>query len=185
MQFLQARLLATSFALLLTACGGGSVGVGIGGDVGDDDVDEFFHYPPRSSGRAGAVTISRATPEVRLDGVYSARDVQLSEVLRFRAGSDYPETCRFRFSNLQQESGQVSGIFGEVRYLPNSTVVRDVFLNVANQDFRQDGSAVTIDNATNQVVFNGLPFASLERTGQTFVMTGRIPIRTDLREVGC
>jgi hypothetical protein len=60
-----------------------------------------------------------------------------------------------------------------------------VFLNVANQDFRQDGSAVTIDNATNEVVFNGLPFASLERTGQTFVMTGRIPIRTDFREVGC
>lgn len=177
-------LVVSLLAATLSACGGGDVGVGVG--VGDDGgFDDFHDYPPRSSNRAGSVTISRATPEVRLNGVYSARDVQLSEVLRFRATAGSPETCRFRFSNLQQESGQVSGIFGEVRYLPNSTVVREVYLNVANQDFRQDGSAVSIDNTGNQVVFNGLPFASLERTGQTFVLTGTVPIRTDFREVGC
>jgi hypothetical protein len=169
-------------AAALAGCGGGaSIGLGFG----DDDGDPFFYRGQRTSNRSGAVTISQAAPDPRLNGLFSASDVQLSDVLRFRADGTLPQTCRFRFSNLQQTSGQVSGIFGEVRYLPDSTVVSEVLLNVASQEFRQDGSAARVDRAGNQVVFEGLRFVSTERTGQVFVLTGTIPIRTDFRDPGC
>jgi hypothetical protein len=163
----------------LAGCGGG-VSIGLG-----EDDEDFFFFRPRTSGRAGSVTVSRAAPDPRLDGVFSARDVLLSEPARFRAVGDYPETCRFRFDNLQQESGQVAGMAGEIRYLPDSTTVRDVVLSVAGQEFRHEGSGAAVDRAANQVVFDGQAFTSTQRTGQTFVLAGAIPIRTDFRDAGC
>lgn len=165
----------------LAGCGGG-VSIGLG--FGDDDED-FFFFRPRTSGRSGSVTVSRAAPDPRLDGVFSARDVLLSEAARFRAFDGYPQTCRFRFDNLQQESGQVAGMSGEIRYLPDSTEVRDVFLSVAGQQFRQEGSGAAVDRAASQVVFDGQAFVSTQRTGQAFVLAGAIPIRSDFRDAGC
>ncbi|HEX2546218.1 MAG TPA: hypothetical protein VHL79_15165 [Ramlibacter sp.] len=178
------RLGMVVLAAVLAGCGGG-VDVGVGVGIGDEP-DDFRFFPARSSGRAGSVTVLQAQPNNLINGVFSSRDVLLSEVLRFRATSTTPETCRFVFGNLPSESGQVAGMTGEVRYLPNSTVVHDVLLNLNGQQFRQDGSAVRVDRVNSQVVFEGLPFLStVNGVAYALVLRGTLPIRTDLRDPGC
>lgn len=126
---------ALLLASVLAGCGGGaSLDVG---DSGDDSADDFAFHPPRSSGRAAALTISGAGPDTRMNGLFSSEDVRLSDVLGFFATADDPRTCRFQFSGLGHSMSLVGGISGEVRYLPDTSTVRHVLLVVSNQQFRQ------------------------------------------------
>ena len=65
-----------ALAALLSACGGGSVGVSFG-DFDDDD--PFAFHPPRSSGLPASVTVSAAT-DPAFNGNYASSNIWLSPV---------------------------------------------------------------------------------------------------------
>lgn len=179
---LQQRVSVLACVALLAACGGGSVSIRIGDDD-DEHLDEFAFHPLRSSSKPARVTV--ASTDARFHGAYFSNDLRLTDVLRFfRTGSD-PETCRYRFAGLQQESGQ-HVMDGEIRYLPDSNQVRRTVVVINTIEFRLDPTAgVTVDRTNRQVVYNGATLASTQGLGTTVTLTGAIPMRTQTFPEGC
>ena len=179
---LQYRISALACAVLLSACGGGaSVGIALGDD--DADIDDFAHHPLRASSRAARVTVT--STDARFDGTYASNDVRGTDVLRFfRTGSD-PETCRFRFAGLAQESSE-HVMDGEIRYLPGSNDVRTTIVWINNIEFRLNGTAgATVDRANRQVAYDRATLANTQGLGSTVTLTGAIPMRAQTFPEGC
>lgn len=163
---------------LLAGCGGG-VSLSFIDDGGDDFFDGAFR-----SGRPGFATVTAATETV-LNGTYRSDDTRLTHVFRFRARGDAPETCRFQFDGLRNpDTGAF--MFGEIQYLPDTNNLRASFFVVEGREFRVDGNnGVTLDRASNSIVYNGAVLASTQGTGQTITLSGSIPMRNESKPSGC
>lgn len=174
------RLLACSVAsaMLLSACGGGSIFIG---DFDDDD--DLFFEAPLNSGRSATMTVSGAT-ESQLNGSYSSSDARVSSVLRF---SGSPETCRFLFAGLLQQGVAASRIMdGEIRYVAGTNELATSFIMIDAREFRADGPAgATVDRGSNRVTYGSVVFRSTQNTSQTITVTGSIPLRDESRPSGC
>jgi hypothetical protein len=120
-----------------------------------------------------------------LNGTYSSDDARLTNVFRFRARGSTPETCRFQFEGLRQPD---TGAFmnGEIQYLPDTDKLRASFVVIAGREFRVDGNnGVTLDRATNSIVYKGAVLTSTQGTGQAITLTGSIPMRNERKPTGC
>ncbi|MBE7366452.1 hypothetical protein [Ramlibacter pallidus] len=171
-------ILCLALAAVLSACGGGSVGVSVG-DFDEDD--PFAFHPPRSSGLPAAVTVSAAT-DPAFNGTYASANVWLSPVFRF--GGD-PQTCRFRFAGLPQ-AGDQRVLEGEIRYLPGTAQLHRVQVVINGFDFRLAGTAgASVDRAGHLVTFDGAVLTGVEGTMGTLTLTGTIPLRAADKPVGC
>lgn len=159
----------------LAGCGGG-----VSFFFGDDDWWEPG-WDAGFSGRAASLAVD-ATEEA-LDGTWSTRDTELTQVLRFAATGSEPQTCRFQFYGLRQE-GQDRSLDGEVRYLPDSFVRRTVFIGIGQREYRLDGGNWWVDRANERVVFDGALLRSLDGAGETLSLTGDVPLPR-WRETGC
>jgi len=172
-------LVAVLAAGLLSACGGG-VSISLSNDdFGDASFDGAFR-----SGRPAFATVTAAS-DARLDGSYSSDDARLTEVFRFGVRGSTPETCRFQFEGLRQaETGAFMS--GEIQYLPDTDNLRASFIVIEGREFRVDGnSGVTLDRASNSVVYAGAVLTSTQGTGQAITLAGSIPMRNDARPAGC
>ena len=164
------KLSTRSFALLavaaaLSACGGGD----------DDD--------PFPSALNAQVVISSGT-EVALNGTYSSTTIALNEVEKFNPIGGDPETCRFRFSGLQQ-TGSSRLMDGDIRYIPGTNELRTTFISINGTEFRLQGTAqAAVDKVNNEIDFTGATLTSTQGTGATVVLTGSIPMRGN-RPEGC
>lgn len=153
-------------AAALTACGGG----------GDND-------DPSPTPINASVTLASAT-EPALNGVYSSTTIALNEVNKFNPIGGEPETCRFRFSGLQQ-AGSTRLMDGDIRYIPGTNESRVTFISINGTEFRLQGTAGTfVDKLNNEVDYNGAVLTSTQGTGATVTLTGSIPMRGD-RPEGC
>lgn len=181
MKSLVRPFLSTALAAgLLTACGGG-VSIGIFDD-GHDDI--FFDDGAFLSGRAGSMTVQAAT-DARVVGTYSRDNVRLTHVFRFSARRDTPETCRFQFEDLLEPAKRLA-MSGEIQYLPGTDTVHASFLVVDFREYRVAGStAVTLDRASNAIVFTQAVLVSTAGTGQQITVSGTVPMRNEPRPVGC
>ena len=161
-------LLVLGTAGLLAACGGS--------DSGD----------PAPTPRGASVVVSGAT-DTSLNGTYSATTVSLNDVEKFNPIGGEPETCRFRFSGLQQV-GSTRLMDGDIRYIPGTTETRTTFVSINGNEFRLQGTTgAVVDKGSNEIDYNGAVLTStLDVVGAkpTIVLTGSIPMRTG-RPEGC
>jgi hypothetical protein len=162
---------AVAFSVLLAACGGGDEGI---------IVEE---HDPSPSGMAASVTASAAT-DATLNGIYASSNINLNNVTKVNPIGGEPETCRFRFSGLQQ-AGSNRLMDGDVRYLPGTNALRTTVISIATIEFRLLGTTgATVDKANNQVTFAGAIFTSTTGSGATITLTGSIPMLPN-RPEGC
>lgn len=167
-------LAAGLLVLLLSACGGGI-------SIGDID-GPFDPTVPRSSGRAGSVTVSGAS-SLGLDGTYSSSDVFLSSVLRF---SGTPDTCGFLFTGLLQQGPTDRELHGEIHYVVGTDTLDVSFFVVHGVEFRADGSAgAAVDRANNRITYVNAPFRSTRAPVQDITVSGSIPMRHAPKPIGC
>jgi hypothetical protein len=181
MKSLVRALLPTVFAAgLLSACGGGlSVGI-----FDDDDDDLFIDDRAFLSGRPASMTVQAAT-DPRVVGTYARDNVRLTQVFRFSARGATPETCRFQFEDLLEPTTRLT-MSGEIQYLPGTDTVHASFLVVDFREYRVAGSgAVNLDRANNAIQFNQAVLTATAGTGQQITVTGTVPMRNDLKPVGC
>lgn len=165
---------------LLSGCGGG-VSVGF---FDDDDDDVFIDDRAFPSGRPASMTVQAAT-DPQVVGTYARDNVRLTSVFRFSARGGTPETCRFQFEDLLEPTTRLS-MSGEIQYLPGTDTVHASFLVVDFREYRVVGSgAVTLDRAANSIAFNQAVLAATVGTGQQITVTGTIPMRNELKPVGC
>jgi hypothetical protein len=163
---------------LLSACGGG-VSLSFVDDGGDDFFDGAFR-----SGRPGFATVTAATESI-LNGTYRSDDTRLTHVFRFRPRGDAPETCRFQFEGLRQPATGAF-LFGEIQYLPDTDNLRASFFVIEGREFRVDGNrGVTLDRASNSIVYDGAVLTSTQGTGQAITVSGSIPMRNEAKPAGC
>ena len=163
----------------LSACGGGlSIG------FFDDDRGDVFFDGAFRSGRPAFATVTAASEPV-LNGNYTSDDTRLTHVFRFGPRGDAPETCRFQFEGLRQpDTGAF--MFGEIQYLPGTDTLRASFIVIEGREFRVDGNAgVTLDRASNSIVYTGAVLASTQGTGQSITLAGSIPMRNEAKPSGC
>lgn len=159
---MQARILsATALAvsvLALAGCGGG-------GDNGD----------PAPTTLSAGITVSSAT-DASLNGGYASNNVSLNEVEKVNPIGGEPETCRFRFSGLQQ-AGTGRLMDGDIRYIPGTTETRASFISIAGIEFRLQGTNnAMVDKPNNRIVYSGAQFLSTQGTGGVIIVTGSIPM---------
>lgn len=162
-------LIALASAGLLAACGGGDGD----GDSGD----------PSPTARGASVVVS-AAGDTALNGTYSSSTVSLNEVEKFNPVGGEPETCRFRFSGLQQ-TGSTRLMDGDIRYIPGTTETRVTFVSINGVEFRLQGTTgAVVDKGASEIDYNGAVLTSTQGSGQTITLTGSIPMRTG-RPEGC
>ena len=165
---------------LLSACGGG-VSIGF---FDDDDDDGFFDDRAIPSGRPASMAVQAAT-DTRLVGTYTSDDTRLTQVFRFSARGATPETCRFQFEGLQETTARLP-MGGEIQYLPDTDTVHASFLVVDFREYRVAGSsAVTLDRATNAIVFNQAVLTATRDAGREITVTGTIPMLNLAKPAGC
>ena len=153
-----AAVLALAAAALLAACGGG----------GDDD-------DPFPTTRNGAVTVTSAT-DSQFNGVYASNTVSLNEVVKFNPIGGDPETCRFRFSGLQQ-AGANRLMDGDIRYIPGNNEVRTTFVSINGVEYRLQGTpGASVDRANDEIDYTGAVLTSTAGSGATITLTGSIPM---------
>ncbi len=158
-------LMILASAGLLTACGGG----------GDDD--------PAPTPRGASVVVSSAG-DATLNGTYSSNAISLNDVEKVNPIGGDPETCRFRFSGLQQ-TGTSRLMDGDIRYIPGNNELRVTFVSINGVEFRLQGTTgAVVDRGSNEIDYNGAVLTSTQGTGQTITLTGSIPMRTG-RPEGC
>jgi len=149
---------ALAIAGLLSACG----------DGGDDD-------DPAPTAINASVGVS-AAGDAALNGTYSSNTIALSEVDKVNPIGGDPETCRFRFSGLQQ-AGTSRLMDGDIRYIPGTNELRTTFVSIAGTEFRLQGTAnAAVDHTNNEVDYTGATLVSTQGTGQTITLTGSIPM---------
>lgn len=169
MRFTSPSIATLSLVALLSACGGG------GGD---------FKNEPHPSGRSGALTVSAAGNAV-LNGLYTASDVQLNDIVKFNPIGGDPETCRTHFSGLVQTPGGRM-MDGDIRYLPGTNLLRATFVSIDTIEFKMDNSTgAAVDRSNNVVTFTGAVLNSTQGSGQTITLTGSVPIRAENKPEGC
>jgi hypothetical protein len=165
------KLCVRGFALLsvvslLAACGG------------DDNNNDLA-----PTARNASVTIASAT-DAQLNGVYSSNTVSLNEVTKVNPIGGDPETCRFRFSGLQQ-AGSSRLMDGDIRYIPGTNELRVTFISIAGVEFRLQGTDnAAVDKPNNEIDYTGATLVSTQGTGATVTLTGSIPMRSP-RPEGC
>lgn len=164
-------VLTLSLVALLAGCGGSDEGIIV------DDRD------PTASGLSASLTVTSAS-NVALNGLYSTDNVFLNNVTKVNPIGGDPETCRFRFSNLQQQ-GSTRSLKGDVRYIPGTDDLRTTFIDIDTIGFVLEGTTgARVDRANNRVVFAGAVLTSTQGTGQTITLNGAVPMRGD-RPEGC
>ncbi|MDB5897509.1 MAG: hypothetical protein JWP41_1111 [Ramlibacter sp.] len=166
-------LIALSTLALLSACGGGN-------DGGD------FQNDPRSSGQSGSVAVVASAPDAVLNGTYGSTDVALNDVVKVNPIGGEPETCRTRFSGLQQTGG-TRKMDGDIRYIPGTNLVRTTFVSIDTVEFRLQGEspAQTIDRAANRVTYTNAVLTSTNGNGRTITLNGTVPVRAANKPEGC
>jgi hypothetical protein len=162
-----ARTLALiAVAAALSACGG------------SDDNDD-----PTPTAANASVLISAATDAV-LNGTYSSNTVALNNVSKFNPIGGDPETCRFRFSGLQQQ-GSSRLMDGDIRYIPGTNELRTTFISMNGVEFRLSGTAqAAVDKINNEIDFTGATLTSTQNATGTVMLTGSIPMKGG-RPEGC
>src|SRR6478609_2428399 len=156
MKKISLSLLVLGTAGLLAACGGS--------DSGD----------PGPTPRSASVVVTAAT-DAALNGTYSASTVSLNDVEKFNPVGGEPETCRFRFSGLQQ-AGSTRLMDGDIRYIPGTTETRTTFVSINGVEFRLQGTTgAFVDKPNNEIDYTGAVLTStLDVVGPkaTIVLTG-------------
>jgi hypothetical protein len=156
-RFFPATALALS-VLALAACGGG-----------DDDNE------PAPTALSAGMTVSSASDAV-LNGGYSSTNVSLNEVEKVNPIGGEPETCRFRFSGLQQ-AGTTRLMDGDIRYIPGTSDLRATFVSINGVEFRLQGTNnAAVDRVNGRVVYNGAQMTSTQGSGGVIIVTGTIPM---------
>lgn len=164
-------LLAVSFTAFLAACGGGDEGAFV------------ENKDPTASGLSATMTVSAAV-DTPLNGVYSTNNVALNNVTKVNPIGGDPETCRFRFSGLQQQ-GSTRLMDGDIRYIPGTNQLRTTFVSIDTIEYRLEGTTgASVDRANNRVVYTGAVLTSTQSTGRTITLSGSVPMRGD-RPEGC
>ncbi|TWO70560.1 hypothetical protein FN976_13420 [Caenimonas sedimenti] len=164
------KFAARSFALVavaaaLSACGGG------------DDNEPF------PSALNAQVAVASGT-EAALNGTYSSNTVSINDVEKFNPIGGDPETCRFRFSGLQQ-TGSSRLMDGDIRYIPGTNELRVTFISINGTEFRLQGTAqAAVDKVNNEIDYTGATLTSTQGTGATITLSGSIPMRGN-RPEGC
>ena len=163
---------ALAFTALLSACGGGDEGIIV------------ENKEPTPSGLAASATVAGASgTDSVLNGAYATSNVSLNNVTKVNPIGEH-ETCRFRFSGLQQ-TGSTRLMDGDVRYLPGTNALDTTFVSIATIEFRLEGTTgATVDKVNNRVVFTNAVLTSTQGTGRTITLTATIPMRGD-RPEGC
>ena len=169
---LRYSVLAFGLAGLLSACGGGDEGI----------VVENKEPTPTGASASGTVAGATAADTV-LNGAYATSSINLNNVTKVNPIGEH-ETCRFRFSGLQQV-GSDRLMDGDLRYLPGTNAMDTTFVSIATVEFKLTGTAgAVVDKPNNQVVFTGAVLTSTQDTGRSITLTATIPIRGN-RPEGC
>lgn len=160
-------------SVLLVACGGG--------DGPDEDLVTVTD--------PGVLTVTRSTiPE--LDGAYGSGPLAVSEVGKLTlAGKDAPangdtELCAFSFDGAVKDTSPAVA-FGYMGYLPSSTTLYRLVVNV-------DGHEYASDNPTDTFVVRNLDHVRIDRqtllaadgSGATIRVSGTVPMLPN-RPIGC
>ncbi len=157
-------LVTVAAAALLSACGGSN-----------DD--------PAPTPKNATLTITNAS-DATLNGVYSTSTLSLTDVEKVNPIGGDPETCRFRFSGLQQ-AGTNRLMDGDIRYIPGNTEVRVTFIAINSVEFRLQGSTnAAADRTNNEIDYTGATLTSTQGTAQTLGLTGSVPMNSG-RPEGC
>lgn len=166
---------AAALALLLTACGGG----------GDDEGVFVEERDPSASGLSASVNVV-APPSTALSGTYASTNIFLNNVTKVDPIGAPVETCRFRFSALEQQGvTPARRMDGDIRYLPGTNALDSTVVSINTIEFKMNGTTgATIDRANNRVIYDGAVLTSTQSTGQSITLTGAIPMRGD-RPEGC
>ena len=133
---------------------------------------------------AASATVSGATAaDLVLNGAYATSNLSLNNVTKVNPIGEH-ETCRFRFSGLQQV-GSDRMMDGDLRYLPGTNAMDTTFVSIATIEFKMDGTAgAVVDKPGNRVVFTNAVLTSTQGTGRTITLSATIPMRGD-RPEGC
>jgi hypothetical protein len=164
--------LALALAGFLAACGGSDEGIIV------------ENKEPTPSGLAASATVSGATAaDLVLNGAYATSNLSLNNVTKVNPIGEH-ETCRFRFSGLQQ-AGTDRMMDGDLRYLPGTNAMDTTFVSIATIEFRLVGTAgAVVDKPNNRVVFSNAVLTSTQGTGRTITLNATIPMRGN-RPEGC
>ncbi len=167
---------AAALALLLSACGGGG---------GDDEGVFVEDRDPSASGLSASVAVA-APAASQLSGTYASTNIFLNNVTKVDPIGAPVETCRFRFSALEQQGvTPARRMDGDIRYLPGTNALESTVVSINTIEFSMAGTTgATIDRTNNRVIYNGAVLASTQNTGQSITLTGSIPMRGD-RPEGC
>ena len=162
-----------ALALLLTACGGGDEGAIV------EERDPF------ASGLSATVNVV-APAATGLSGAYASNNIFLNNVTKVDPIGAPVETCRFRFSALEQQvPGSTRRMDGDIRYLPGTNALENTVVSINTIEFGFSGTTgATVDRANNRIVYDGAVLTSTQGTGQTITLTGAIPMRGN-RPEGC
>jgi len=166
--------LSAASAALLAGCGGG-----VSFHVGDDDGSPFWDF--FFTGRTAELAVD-ATDD-RLDGTWSTPDTEVTQVARFGATAQQPETCRFQFYALRQQ-GEFRFLDGEVRYAADTGAPRTVFIGIGPRVYRLDEGRWLLNHTTQRVVFRGAVAQSTSVPGESITLTGFVPL-PERRAAGC
>jgi hypothetical protein len=165
---------AAALALLLSACGGG-------GDEGIFVEDR----DPSASGLSASVNVA-APASTALSGTYATNDNFLNNVTKVDPIGAPVETCRFRFSALEQQGvTPARRMDGDIRYLPGTNALESTVVSINTIEFAMAGTTrAIVDKPNNRVIYDGAVLTSTQATGQSITLTGAIPMRGD-RPEGC
>jgi hypothetical protein len=165
---------AAALALLLSACGGG-------GDEGIFVEDR----DPSASGLSASVNVA-APASTALSGTYATNNIFLNNVTKVDPIGAPVETCRFRFSALEQQGvTPARRMDGDIRYLPGTNALESTVVSINTIEFAMAGTTrAIVDKPNNRVIYDGAVLTSTQATGQSITLTGAIPMRGD-RPEGC
>lgn len=174
--FIRALAPAAALAVLLSACGGGG---------GDDEGVFVEERDPSASGLSASVNVA-APASTSLSGTYASTNIFLNNVTKVDPIGSPVETCRFRFSALEQQGvTPARRMDGDIRYLPGTNALENTVVSINTIEFAMAGTTgATIDRANNRVIYDGAVLTSTQSTGQSITLTGAIPMRGD-RPEGC
>ncbi|QHI97556.1 hypothetical protein GT347_05865 [Xylophilus rhododendri] len=160
--------LAIAAALSLSACGGGN----------DDD--------PSATDQNALYTVTAAT-NANLNGVYGSTALGLTGVDRLNPVGSAPEVCSFKFNNVSKVGDSTVTSFGDIRYLPNTNNLYQVFITVGGVEFNSGTTAdVTVDRTgTGRILFTNKQLGASSDATQTLRLTGAVPLPASGVPVGC